>query len=76
MYVAKDTNIIGNRFNRFLAFIEKHKGDIFSPTLSVSNKIPQFVDGRHRFAVFHYLGMKKIPVAVPKDQVDMIKKLF
>jgi len=73
-----------NRYNDFQDWLKTNK-DIevaqvsHTPQDMISKNHPGhigFVNGRHRFAVLRDMGLKKIPVAVPKGQQGLFKQRF
>eukprot|EP01027_Heterolobosea_sp_BB2_P020438 GEZU01029159.1.p3 GENE.GEZU01029159.1~~GEZU01029159.1.p3 ORF type:complete len:145 (-),score=36.32 GEZU01029159.1:1014-1448(-) len=47
-----------------------------SATSSDIDLAPKFIDGRHRFAVLRDEGLEWLPVAVPKQQADDVRRVF
>lgn len=45
-------------------------------SVALRNNIPQFTDGRHRFAYFRDKGIKALPISVPKRDATKIKTMF
>jgi hypothetical protein len=68
-----------NRYHRVGEEAPKFKeaGKEFDmPTVGLKYGIPNFIDGRHRFAYFRDLGVKHLPVSVPREDVKKMQQMF
>ncbi len=68
-----------NRYHRVGEVAPQFKDagkDFDMPTVGIRDGVPAFIDGRHRFAYFRDLGIKHLPVSVPKADYNQMKRLF
>jgi hypothetical protein len=68
-----------NRYHRVgeeAPLFKKSDKDFDMPTVGLKSGIPNFIDGRHRFAYFRDLGIKSLPVSVPIEDYAQMKKLL
>ena len=73
----KGGNGIGNRYSRVIEYLKT--GQPIDATLVYLNKrydglSASIGDGRHRFAVLRDMGMKKIPVALHNESIELARE--
>lgn len=67
---------IGTRYQQFAKWLSQGKPVEMSEMNFDHYGRPQFINGRHRFAVLRDQGQRTIDVAVPPDQVDKFRAAF
>jgi 2'-5' RNA ligase/ribosomal protein S18 acetylase RimI-like enzyme len=70
-------NAIGGRYERFQKWLADNPGKSIEAPIVSWNEVtgcPSFTDGRHRFAVLRDMGVDKVYISVPKNQVQTFRK--
>lgn len=67
-------NQIKNRYENFGQWYNKSKDDLYAPYISFNGHVPEFVNGRHRYAWLRDNGVKYVPMTMrPSDEQIAIK---
>jgi hypothetical protein len=67
---------VRDRYNRFAQWVESGQ-PMEMPIVNFDKRgLPQFVRGRHRFAVLRDKGEKTVDIAVPRDQLEKFQGTF